>query len=199
MNQQLDVSAFRSPDHEIHDQFWRRWSPRAMSGEPVTQETMMRLFEAARWAPSCFNEQPWRFVYALRDTAYWQPLFDFMGEFNQAWAAQAGALVLVLSKNNFSRNGKTNSTHSLDAGAAWMSLALQGSHMGLVVHGMAGFDHEAARTAYGLPEDVSVEMMIAVGHPGDPAALPEDIRAKEQPSNRLAVGAIAFEGGYQEG
>src|SRR5580698_4825450 len=121
----------RIPDHEILPMFVERWSPRAMSGEPVSEAKLMRLFEAARWAPSSANAQPWRFAYARAGTPHFERFFNLLVEANRAWCARAGALILVVSKTK-NDAGNPLRTHSFDTGAAWMSLALQGWVMGLV-------------------------------------------------------------------
>lgn len=184
----------RRADHPVEPLFVQRWSPRAMSGAPVSQEELHSLFEAARWAPSSYNEQPWRFLYARRGDEHWQTFFDLLLPANQAWAHAAGALILIVAKRTFTRNGKPNAVHAFDAGAAWSNLANQGSRMGLVVHGMAGFDWDRARTALRVPDDFSVQAMAAIGRPGDPDALPENLRGGETPSGRRPIGESAFHG-----
>src|SRR5580704_16117514 len=123
----------RIPDYEIDPQFVERWSPRAMNGEPLSEADLMRLFEATRWAPSCANAQPWRFVYGRAGTPHFARLYDLLSEGNRPWCRRAGALIVVVSKITFD-NGSPLRTHSYDTGAAWMSIALQGNRMGLVVH-----------------------------------------------------------------
>lgn len=186
----------RKVDHPIDNLFLDRWSPRAMSGEPVSQEELMVLFEAARWAPSSYNNQPWRFLYAHRDTEHWQTFFDLLVEFNQSWAKNAGVLVLFISKNTFDMNGEPSVTHSFDTGAAWENLALQGWSSGLVVHGMQGFDFERARTALNIPEGFHVNAMAAVGKPGDISALPEGLKERESPSDRRKLDQTICEGPF---
>jgi len=186
----------RTPDYPIESLIVRRWSPRAMTGEPITDKEMWTLFEAARWAPSTYNEQEWRFVYARRDTPQWPGLFDLLVEGNQAWCKTAAMLVVVLAHKVFTRNNKENPVHLFDTGCAFENLALQGTAMGLVVHGMAGFDYDKARTALGVPDDFAVAAMIAVGRPGDPSELPEDLREAEVPTSRKPVGEIACEGAF---
>jgi len=193
---EIETGTYRRVDHAIEPMFTRRWSPRAMAGEPVALAELMQLFEAARWAPSSYNGQPWRFLYARRDSPHWQAFFELMIEFNQAWAQQAGALIVVLSRRAFEHNGKPNRHHSFDAGAAWQSLALQGVAMGLVVHAMAGFDAEKARRSLQVPAEYEVEVMIAVGRPGRTEDLPEAIREREKPSDRKAVAEISCEGRF---
>lgn len=164
-----------------------------MDGEPVSQTDLMRLFEAARWAPSSGNGQPWRFVYARAGTPEFDTFYDLLVEGNRPWCARAGALVVVLSRTH-SDSGRPAPTHSFDAGAAWMSLALQGSLMGMVIHGMAGFDYSRARTELGVPDDLAVEAMIAIGYPGRVEDLPEKYRAREVKSGRRPLSELVFEG-----
>ena len=186
----------RKPDHPIEPLLLRRWSPRAMSGEPIGDEEMLRLFEAARWAPSTFNEQEWRFVYARRDTPRWPAFLELLVPGNRAWCERAAMLVVILSHKVFERNGKPNSVHLFDCGNAFENLALQGSAMGLVVHGMQGFDPAKARASLGVPDDYDVAAMFAVGRPGDPALLPEQLRAREVPSGRKPLAEIISEGAF---
>lgn len=185
---------YRTPDYPIESIFLKRWSPRAMNGEPITESERMRLFEAARWAPSTYNEQEWRFLYALRDTPAWSMFFDLLMAANQAWCARAAMLAVILSHKVFMRNGKPNPVHTFDSGAAFENLALQGAAMGLVVHGMAGFDYDKTRAALQVPDDYTVEAMFAVGRPGDPETLPLELKEREIPSGRKAVGEFVREG-----
>ena len=167
-----------------------------MSGDPITQEEMLTLFEAARWAPSTYNEQEWRFLYALRDTANWRVFFDLLMEANQVWCERAAMLCVVVAHKVFQRNGKPNPVHVFDTGLAFENLALQGTAMGLVVHGMAGFDFNKARTALGVPDDYVVCAMFAVGRPGDPNDLPAELREREEPSQRKPVSEFICEGQF---
>jgi nitroreductase len=193
---EIEISKYRKPDHDIEPILFHRWSPRAMSGEQISEQKLMTLFEAARWAPSSYNAQPWRFLYARRGTANWDRFFDLMVEFNQSWTKHAAVLVVVISRKTFESNNQAAPTHSFDAGAAWQNLALQGSTMGLVVHGMQGFDYEKARAVLNVPEHFQVDAMIAVGKPGKREDLPEDLQEREQPSDRKPVAEIATEGGF---
>lgn len=191
MKNALDI---RTADHPIEPLFLERWSPRAMSGEKLSDEEMLTLFEAARWAPSTYNEQEWRFLYARRETPQWQTHFGLLMEANQAWCKDAAMLVVVLAHKVFSRNDKPNPVHLFDTGAAFENLALQGTVMGLVVHGMAGFDFDRARKELRVPDDYAVAAMVAVGRPGDEADLPEQLRQREMPSDRKPVTEIICEG-----
>lgn len=186
----------RKAEHAIEKIFVHRWSPRAMSGEAISKEEMLRLFEAARWAPSTYNEQEWRFLYALRDTPEWPTCFDLLVEGNRAWCHRAAMLCVIVAHKVFSRNGKPNPVHVFDAGLAFENLALQGAAMGLVVHGMQGFDLEKARRVLKVPEDYAVCAMFAAGHPGDPNDLAEELREREIPSQRKPVSEIICEGNF---
>lgn len=176
----------------ISDQFRRRWSPRALSGAAVSSAEIEQLVEAARWAPSCFNAQPWRFTYALNGTDAFNALFTTLVEGNQAWVKQAGALVAVISRTRYEHNDKAAPTHSFDAGAAWMSMALQAQQMGLVSHGMQGFDLAAAREVLKVPDVYDLPALIAVGRPGSIDSLPESYRDRETPSSRKPLAEILY-------
>lgn len=191
-----DATRIRHADSPINPIFLKRWSPRAMSGELLSEGELSSLFEAARWAPSTYNEQEWRFLYAWNGRSHWQTFFDLLMAANQAWCAKAAVLVVVISKKTFTRNGKPNPVHTFDAGAAFENLALQGAEMGLVVHGMAGYDRDKARNQLQIPDDYSVEAMIAIGKPGDAASLPPELREREKPSDRKPVSEIAKEGTF---
>jgi len=193
-----DVKPHRKPAHEVLPLFVNRWSPRAMSGEDIPEGELMALFEAARWAPSAFNEQPWRFIYAKRDTKHWDAIFGLMGEFNQAWTKNAAALAVMISKKTFSYNGSPNATHVFDTGAAWENLALEGARRGLVVHGMSGFDYEKARKILHVPDDYDVCAMCAIGKPGKKEDLPKPMQEREQPSTRKPLSEIAMEGTFRQ-
>lgn len=190
------VSAYRKPEAAVHDIFLERWSPRAMRPQPLTREDLLPLFEAARWAPSSYNNQPWRFLYALRGSPAWDKFLGLLVDNNRAWAQNAGALIVVVSRKNFDFNGKPSPTHHYDAGAAWAYFALHGSMRGLAVHGMEGFDYEKARKELGVPDDYDVEAMAAVGWPGRKEDLPEKHQAMEKPSGRKKLAEISFEGGF---
>jgi len=196
MSKLPDPHDHRKADHPIEPIFLERWSPRAMSGEALTKDEILTLFEAARWAPSTYNVQEWRFCYATRDGAYWQSFLDLLVEANRSWCANAGLLGVVLSQRVFPKNGKTNPVHVFDSGLAYMNLALQGARTGLVVHAMAGFDREAARSVLSVPEEFSINAMFAAGRPGNPKDLPEELQAMETPSDRRPATASICEGPF---
>ncbi len=186
----------RKAEYSIENYILDRWSPRAMNGESLSTAELCRLFEAARWAPSSYNAQPWRALYALRETAPWETFFGLLVEGNQAWAKDAAALVVFLSAKNFEHNGKPNTTHSYDCGSAWENFALQGFSQGLVVHGMVGFDAERARTELQVPDEFSVEAMAAVGRPGEMESLSEKMQKAESPNERRPVSESIREGNF---
>ena len=181
----------RKADHPIEPLFIRRWSPYPLSGQPLTDQQLSSLFEAARWAPSTYNEQEWRFLYARRDTPQWPLFFDLLVEGNRAWCTKAALLAVVLARKTFTRNSKPNPVHIFDAGSAWENLALQATHMGLIAHGMAGFDFEKARTTLRVPEHFAVAAMFAIGHPGE--ADPND---PDVPSGRRPISQSICEGPF---
>lgn len=189
----INVLEHRIPEYPVDKLFITRWSPRAMSGEAITKEELMSLFEAARWAPSAFNNQSWRFLYSLKGSETWDTYFGLLAEGNQAWVNNAGALVLILSKTTFDYNGKPTKTHAFDTGAAWGSFALQGSANGLVIHGMQGFDYDRAKTELKIPDSYDIQAMAAVGKPGNPASLPQKLRDMEIPSTRKSLSEIAVQ------
>ena len=166
----------RVADHPIEPLFLERRSPRAFTGEPMPDAELFRLFEAARWAPSSSNLQPWRFLYAKRDTPDWPLFFDPLKDGNKGWAAQASVLIAVLSRRTAPVKGsdavRDNYNHSFDAGAAWVCLALQAASMGWAAHAMGGFDVPGAIAVLGVPEDYRMECMVAVGRPRDDPGSP---------------------------
>jgi nitroreductase len=187
----------RNPNQLVDKLFVDRWSPRAMSGEEIPEQEIMILFEAVRWAPSSFNNQPWRILYARRESEHWPVFFNLLVEGNKAWCKNAAALLLFVSKTTFDHNGQPSRTHSFDCGAAWENLALQGTIKGYVVHGMQGFDYDRAKSELGIPDGFQVEAMIAVGKPGDPATLPEKVRERETPNDRKPLSEIVREGTFR--
>lgn len=193
-----DPLQHRQSDHKIQELFLKRWSPRAFTGEGIDQQTLNELFEAARWAPSTFNEQEWRFLYAHRDTPDWDLFFNILVEANQVWCAKAGVLILAISRKTFTRNGKPNPVHSLDTGMAVQNLLLEaGSRSDVAAHAMSGYDPGKARITLRIPDEFQTECVIAIGRPGDPADLPEPLREREIPSGRKPIEEIARPGVFQ--
>ena len=183
-----------STDYPIADLLRRRWSPRAFSERAVEEEKLLYLFEAARWAPSCFNDQPWRFIVARReDGGAYERLLLCLVDGNRIWAQRAPVLVLSVAKLAFDHNGKPNRHAFHDVGMAALSLALQATEMGLRIHQMAGFDEQAARAAFAVPDGFEPAAAIAIGYPGAPESLPEELRSKEGSSRtRKRLSELVF-------
>ena len=189
----------RTADYHIDPIFLERWSPRAFAPESISETDLLTMLEAARWAASCFNAQPWRFLYARRESAQWEKFLSLLVPFNQTWAKNASALVFFLSKSTMvSRTGEEvpSPTHSFDAGAASGYFTLQASTMGWCAHGMAGFERERAIVELGVPNGYNIEAVFAVGRLGDPSSLPQELKARETPSTRLPLSQLAFEGSF---
>jgi len=183
-------------DAPIHDLLARRWSPRAFDERLVEADTLRTLFEAARWAPSSSNEQPWRFIVATKDReTEWNRLFSCLVEGNQKWAFRAPVLVLSVAHMNFGDDGKPNRHAFHDTGLAAENLVLQATASGLVAHQMAGFDVEKARVDLRIPAGYEPVAMIAIGYPGNPDSLPERLRERElRPRSRRPIGEWTFLG-----
>jgi nitroreductase len=169
-----------------------------MSSEELADEELMSLFEAARWAPSSFNNQPWRFVYAKRNTEHWDGLFGLLVDFNKSWAKDAGALVVIASRKNFEYNESPSPTHQFDTGAAWENLALEASARGIVAHGMGGFDHDRARKELEIPDGYDVLAMVAIGRKASKDRLAPELQARELPSDRKPLSEIVMEGRFRK-
>ena len=191
----------RTADYDIDPLFLERWAPRAFSGETIAESDLMTMLEAARWAASSYNSQPWRFVYARRDTTHWNRFLDLLVPFNRNWAKDASALVFFVSNSVMRPPGADkdvpSSTHSFDTGTASGSFALQAARMDWHVHGMVGFDKERAFADLDVPKGYAVEAVFAVGRLGDPSSLPEALRAREAPSPRRPLAELAFEGVFR--
>ena len=159
-----------------------RWSPRAIDPDKdISPEDLTALLEAARWAPSCFNDQPWRFIVCVKskDETSWKNALANLAEKNQLWAKNAPVLMLAVAMDNFNHNGKPNRWAMYDTGAASVSLCFQATALGLVVHQMGGFDAEKARALFKLPAGCTPMSMIAVGYQADIDVLDEDFKAAE--------------------
>lgn len=186
-------------DHEIHELIQQRWSPRAFdSTRPVPRADLLRLFEAARWAPSSRNEQPWRYLVIGREEfpAEWRALLETLTGSNQAWAAAAPVLVLAAVRTSYEATGTANQMSWYDAGQAASLLTMQATAQGLGVRQMEGFDRSRARTACNIPHEFEPAVVMAIGYPGDPEELTlEKHRAAErQPRLRRPLGDFVYEG-----
>jgi len=181
-------------EYKVHPLIEQRWSPRAFSGRPVESYKIKQLFEAARWAPSCYNEQPWQFIVASRDqhNAY-DNILDCLVEFNQDWAQTAPVLMITIVRNSFSQNGKTNDYACYDLGQAMANLSLQATKLDLHLHQMAGFDKEKAREHFDIPDGHEAVSAVALGYLGDPEKLNETLAAKESaPRSRKSIHDFVF-------
>ncbi|MDT7950627.1 MAG: nitroreductase family protein [Acetobacteraceae bacterium] len=190
----------RTSDHEIDPIFLERWSPRAFTGEAMPLPVLMQILEAARWAPSAYNSQPWRFVYALRDSPSWANLLSLFVDGNRVWCQHAGALIVIASDSMMLPPGKDTKvpshSHSFDTGSAFASLALQATKLGWHAHGMIGFDRERAFAELGFKEGYRVEAAVALGKMGNKEALPPALLARETPNSRKPLAETAFEGKF---
>jgi nitroreductase len=167
---------------KIHDLIQSRWSPRAFDPDKdVSHDNLLALLEAARWAPSCFNDQPWRYIVCVKskDEASWQNALAILAEKNQQWAKNAPVLMLAIAMANFNHNGKPNRWAMYDTGSASVSLCLQATSLGLIVHQMGGFDADKSREVFNLPEDCQPMAMMAVGYQAEADSLGADFRDAE--------------------
>jgi nitroreductase len=185
-------------DHPIHDVLRKRWSPRAFSNRPVEREKLFSLLEAARWAPSSYNEQPWAFILATHEQpAEYARVLGCLIEFNQGWAKAAPVLLLGVAHLVFERNQQPNRHAAHDLGAAAVSLAVQATADGLFVHQMAGILPDKARAEFHIPEEWDAMTGLAIGYPGDANSLPEELRKREtSPRSRKALGSFVFTGNW---
>jgi nitroreductase len=171
------IAETRGPVHEV---IRRRWSPRAFSDLPVKPHKLVSLFEAARWAASCSNEQPWAFLVATKEDAKgYADMLGVLVEFNQSWANKAPVLILTLAHTQFEKDGRANRHGMYDLGQAAASLSLQATALGLAAHQMAGFNADAARERFAVPAGWEPASVIAVGYPGDANSLPEQLKQRE--------------------
>ncbi|SNR68784.1 Nitroreductase [Methylobacillus rhizosphaerae] len=178
----------------------QRWSGRAYDADKaVTQEQKIALLEAARWAPSCYGDQPWRFIVwdKNKDAAAWQKAFDTLVEFNQGWVKNSPLLFLIAADTKFNHNGKPNRWAAYDTGAAAENICLQATALGLMAHQMAGFDADKLRAAFAVPEQIEIIAMIAVGYAADPATLDDETREQEMAErSRRALGELFFDSAW---
>jgi nitroreductase len=188
----------RAAEHPAERIFIDRWSPRGFSQDQLSEIELRTFFEAARWAPSAYNSQPWRFLYVLRGQPEFGAFLIPLTEFNRGWAQHAAALIYLLSKKEFTPPGKTETqfsrTHSFDAGAAWVNFANQAALAGWAAHGMSGVDVDKARATLGAPDGFDVEIAIAVGRKGDDAHLTPALLQRQQPSARTPVNDFIEQG-----
>lgn len=184
----------------LHELIAERWSGRAYdSSKPVTSTQIIALLEAARWAPSCFGDQPWRIVVWNKtvDSAGWKEALDCLAPSNQSWAVDAPVLMLIVADSLFSHNGQPNRWAQYDTGAAAENLCLQAQAMGLMTHQMGGFDADKVRALAGVPAQYVPMAMLSVGVPADPANFKEEIKERElAPRKRRELGELFFAGSW---
>lgn len=183
--------AKRESEYDCMEIIRQRWSSRAFDQtRRLSEEDLGAMLEAAGMAPSCFNEQPWRFIAARRGTEVFAAISRSLTPGNQAWAPSADVLLVLCSKRTFSYNGKPNRFANFDLGTAWGYLTLEAQNRGILCHGMGGFDPEALREALGIEDDYEIMALAAVGYYGDKAYLPESVQKREQPAPRKPVAEL---------
>jgi len=186
------MAGFRETLHDANDLFLNRWSPRSFDGKPLPGADLLTILDAGRWAPSAFNLQPWRFIYATpQDVEVWKSFLDTLVPFNRSWAQNAGALVAIVSETWIESPDKPCHTHSFDAGAAAMAIALQAQMLGYSAHAMAGFDASKVRAYLQVPEHFKPEVMIAIGSQASGERLPDNLKAREFPSDRKPLEMVS--------
>ncbi|WP_126426933.1 nitroreductase family protein [Brevibacillus marinus] len=189
-----EVAEHRHAAYDIIPLILNRWSPRSFLPTAVPDDVLFRLFEAARWAPSAGNLQPWRYIIA-RQQADRERFYTFIHEGNRRWCEQAPVLAVILAKKT-NTQGEPNPAYAFDAGASWAYLALEAVRQGLVTHAMGGFDREKARDVLAIPDDYDPLAVIAIGYRGERSALPADLQEREKPSSRLSLQEIVLEGRF---
>ncbi|OIQ93834.1 malonic semialdehyde reductase RutE [mine drainage metagenome] len=192
----MQTESSRQAEFPVDPLFLNRWSPRAFTGEPLPDAVLFTLFEAARWAPSSYNGQPWRFCYAKRGGARWGDFLACLHEVNRQWAEQASALVFLAASQSIQAMGQTipAPAPALDCGAAWASLALQASLLGWHAHAIGGFDRTAAARVVGMPKGYDMLLAVAIGRRGGKESLPEALQAREAPTPRRPLAELVAEG-----
>ncbi|MDL4838934.1 nitroreductase family protein [Aquibacillus rhizosphaerae] len=181
------VEKFRKADYDIDPIFINRWSPRSFLDKEVSEELLFSTLEAARWAPSSMNVQPWRFVIA-RTKEDRERFHSFIMDGNRTWCETAPAYILLISE--------AKGPHAFDTGTAWGYLSLQAAQNGLITHAMGGFHKDKAREALNIPEEYALHAVIAIGYQGEKETLPEDIQKREQPSERRPLKESIYEGKF---
>ncbi|MDB5084382.1 MAG: Nitroreductase family protein [Bacilli bacterium] len=189
-----EVRVHRTPEHEVTPLFLNRWSPRAYTNRQVSDQDLSTVLEAAHWAPSSFNDQPWRFFVATTEPEL-KLFHEFLSSFNQQWAVHAPVLMLLAS-DRLRPNGDPNSAHAFDAGAAWANLALQATLLEMSAHAMGGFDRDKARSLLNIPEQFDLHVVISLGYRGDKDSLEPGMRESEFPSPRRPMREVIYQGKY---
>ena len=189
----IDEGKMGPSETGVHELILKRWSPRAFSEAPVSEEDLTKVFTAASWAASSYNEQPWRFLVGRKGDATYQRIFDTLIDFNKSWAAASPVLILTVAKLTITKDGSENGHALHDTGAASATMALEATALGLYVHGMAGFSRTNAKESFNLPADFAPVTVWALGHLGDDSTLPSPLQAPERaPRNRKALADLVF-------
>ncbi|MET3848909.1 nitroreductase family protein [Paenibacillus sp. OAE614] len=190
-----EVQGQRKSEYPVSPLFLNRWSTRAFSTRKVSDQDLYTILEAAHWAPSSYNDQPWRFIVAKTEEQL-SKFHSFLNEFNLTWASSAPVLIVVAS-DKLRENGDPNGAHAFDAGAAWASLAIQATILGLHTHAIGGFDRIKAREILNVPDHIELHAVIALGYLGDKSVLPEAIQQREVPNDRRPLNELVFEGKFE--
>ncbi len=193
MPQDLNVLKHGPADSGVEDLLLKRWSPRAFSAEAVGSADLVKIFIAAAWAASSYNEQPWRFLVGKKDDETYTKIFETLVETNQGWAKSAPVLILSAGKKNFTQSGQPNAYALHDTGAASAGFSLEAAALGLHTHGMGGFDKDKARASFSIPDDFEIGAVWALGYLGDPSMLSEKMQAAEMaPRTRKPLNEFVF-------
>lgn len=192
----------RQPDYPIERLFTERWSPRAFNEDSISEQELMTMLEAARWAPSAYNSQPWRFVYGIRGSQEFNALMDGLVDSNRVWAKNAAAVVFIVSSPYMRRwnsdEDVVSRSHTFDTGTAFGFLTIQAMKMGWYTHGMVGLDYEKCAAIVALPTDFRIEAAFVVGHRGEKKNLPEMFQPHEQPNDRRPLRESVFKGSFND-
>lgn len=188
----------RTSKYPILKLFLDRWSPRSYKPKKVSDKHLFSLFEAARWAPSSYNNQPWRFIYTKRDCSNWNNFLDLLVPFNKNWAKNSSALILIISKKRFDFNNKPSRTNNFDTGAAWQNLALQAIKQKMYAHAMEGFDYDKTRIQLRIPNEYDIICMVAVGYKDKKSILPKELQEREFPSDRKSLSKIVMKNKFKK-
>lgn len=180
----------RKFNFDIMPEIKDRWSPRAFSSEKISLDDVYALLEAARYAPSCYNEQPWRFIIAYTEEEL-SKVRSILVEQNRTWADKAPVLIVILSKKRFA-NGKDNPWHMFDAGTAWGYLSLEAQRRGLITHAMGGFKRREAMEKLNISDDYEIAVVVAIGKMGDKEKLPEELKKREKPGVRREIEDLIY-------
>ena len=176
-------------EYDILPQIKERWSPRAFSDEKISKDDLYAILEAASYAPSCFNEQPWRFILADEEKSLVK-MRSILYASNLQWAQKAPVLLLIMAKKTFSLNNENNFWHMFDTGTAWGFLSLEAQKRGIMTHAMGGFSMSKARKLFKIPEDYEIVTVVAIGRYGDKEQLSDELKERESPETRKNISEL---------